>query len=371
MRAILRILLTFLAVSAAYADDTVDSTQLIAKYGLREAAEPVSNWPRWRVPQRIAVDGAVPGLTDAIRSLAPNAAVVAAANVSEMTVAAADADVMVGRSALICNDAVLAAAKNLRWLQSVYAGVESCVSNPALLERDILLTNMRAIGGPVIAEHAIGLLLGLSRGLHVTIPRQAKGEWLQNYPAESRVTVLHGKTMLVVGLGGIGSEVAERANALGMRVIATRASDAPSPAFIKHVGKPDELMKLLGEADVVVNTAPLTTETRGLFDAKVFAGMKRTAYFINVARGASVVTDDLVDALVSYRIAGAGLDVTEPEPLPSDHPLWRAPNLVLTPHVAGDSDLGVGPQLQLLRENLRRYQAGERMLSVVDLRREY
>jgi phosphoglycerate dehydrogenase-like enzyme len=156
-----------------------------------------------------------------------------------------------------------------------------------------------------------------------------------------------------------------------MRVTATRATPQPSPPFVKYVGRPEELPTLIADADVVVNTAPLTPATRGLFDAKMFARMKPTAYFINVARGAEVVTGDLVAALDSRRIAGAGLDVTDPEPLPKDHPLWRAPNLVLTPHVAAESDLGIELQLRVLKENLRRYVAGERMLSVVDLQREY
>jgi phosphoglycerate dehydrogenase-like enzyme len=120
-----------------------------------------------------------------------------------------------------------------------------------------------------------------------------------------------------------------------------------------------------------VNAAPLTTETTNIFDAKFFAAMKPTAYFINVARGRSVVTADLVSALNDGRIAGAGLDVVEPEPLPPDHPLWRSPNVIITPHVSSQSDLPPAERWALASENLRRYVAGEKMLSVVDLKREY
>jgi phosphoglycerate dehydrogenase-like enzyme len=177
--------------------------------------------------------------------------------------------------------------------------------------------------------------------------------------------------MLVVGLGGIGSEVAKRAHALGMKVVATRASGRAGPDFVSYVGLPDELPKLAGEADFVVNTAPLTPQTTGIFDAAFFAKMKPTAYFINVARGKSVVTSALVEALNGKKIAGAGLDVTDPEPLPPEHPLWKAPNVIITPHVANDSDLGYDAQIKVVQENLRRYVAGERMLSVVDVSKGY
>jgi phosphoglycerate dehydrogenase-like enzyme len=183
--------------------------------------------------------------------------------------------------------------------------------------------------------------------------------------------VIAGKTMLVVGLGGIGTEVAKRAHALGMRITATRASGRAGPNYVSYVGTPAELLKLAAQADVIVNTAPLTRETTGMFDAAFFAKMKPSAYFINVARGGSVVTAALVEALKNNRIAGAALDVFEPEPLPSNHPLWRLSNVILTPHVANDSDLGLDTQVQVTTENLRRYVKGQRMLSVVDTSKGY
>jgi phosphoglycerate dehydrogenase-like enzyme len=158
---------------------------------------------------------------------------------------------------------------------------------------------------------------------------------------------------------------------LGMKVVATRNSGHEGPEFVNYVGLPDELLKLAKEADVIVNAAPLTTATTGIFNANFFRVVKPTAYFINVARGGSVVTADLVAALNEHRIAGAGLDVVDPEPLPANHPLWRAPNVIITPHISGAADLPREERWLVARENLRRYIAGEKLLSVVDLAKEY
>lgn len=362
--------LTFVALGMVQATlaDTPKPRDLVGRYGLVESTTPVAALPRWRAPQRIAVDSSVPGLVAAVREAAPGITIVPARNIAEM--AAADADAAIGRTGVICDDSVLASGRELRWLQSVYAGVEDCMAKRRLKNGDVFLTNMRAVAGPIIAEHAIGLLLALSRGLHVSIPQQASGRWSDDY-ASTTMATLQGKTLLVVGLGGIGAEVAKRADALGMRVIATRASSRPAPAFVAQVGRPEQLAELITTADAVVITAPLTTETRGLFDADMFARMKPTAYLVNVARGEVVVTADLIAALQSRRIAGAALDVTDPEPLPKNHPLWNAPNVLVTPHVAGASDLNNEGQRLVIQENLRRYIAGERMLSVVDVERQY
>jgi phosphoglycerate dehydrogenase-like enzyme len=177
--------------------------------------------------------------------------------------------------------------------------------------------------------------------------------------------------MLVVGLGGIGLEVAKRANALGMKVIATRNSSREGPSYVSHVGLPDELPTLISQADVVVAALPLVPATTNLFDAAMFARMKKTAFFINVGRGGSVVTNDLLAALNNGTIAGAGLDVTEPEPLPTDHPLWRARNIIITPHMSAQSDLGQSARALIYREQVRRFAAGDKLLSVVDFSKGY
>jgi phosphoglycerate dehydrogenase-like enzyme len=209
----------------------------------------------------------------------------------------------------------------------------------------------------------------LTRQINAYLANQSEGKW-ERRPRQ-KLMDLDGHTMLVVGLGGIGTMIAERANAFGMHVIATRNSGHEGPSFVDYVGVADELPKLIGQADIVVNVTPLTPETMGLFNAAMFERMKPGAYFINVGRGKSVVTDDLLAALKSGRIAGAGLDVVDPEPLPNDHPLWHALNVVITPHVAGDSELKLDRAWLVMRENLRRYVAGDRLFSVVDVKRGY
>ena len=183
---------------------------------------------------------------------------------------------------------------------------------------------------------------------------------------------LEGKTVLVVGLGGIGVEVAKRAHALGMRVDRHPRERARRTGLreLRRACRTSSL-KLAAEADFVVNTAPLTPATTGMFDAKFFAAVKPGAFFVNVGRGGSVVQPELVAALKSGRLAGAGLDVTDPEPLPADSPLWQMQNVIITPHVSADSDLGDEARFAIGIENLRRYVAGEKMLSVVDVAKGY
>jgi len=351
------------AESAAGASGPVQ--QIIANFGLEPAATPVSQRAGWRKPKRILVDPYFPGLLSTLRAATPEVEFIAATP-GQLARQAVDVDAVIG----LCTPEIVAAGKAIRWISMLTSGVEQCVSIPQVRERNILVTNMQRIGGPIIAEHVLAMLLAFTRGLDVYIPAQAKGDWRRDSPAP-RTTVIAGKTMLVVGLGGIGTEVAKRAHALGMRITATRARGRDGPDYVSYVGSPAELLKLTAEADVIVNTAPLTPETTGMFNAAFFAKMKPSAYFINVARGGSVVTAALVDALKNNRIAGAALDVFEPEPLPSNHPLWRLSNVIITPHVANDSDLGLNTQVLVTAENLRRYVQGERMLSVVDTSKGY
>jgi phosphoglycerate dehydrogenase-like enzyme len=222
-----------------------------------------------------------------------------------------------------------------------------------------------------MAEHVLAMMLAYARGLYFYVPERMAARWSRELPAPGRMVTLEGKTVLVVGLGGIGVEVARRAHALGMRVVATRASGREGPEFVSYVGLPEELAKLAAGADFVVNTTPLTPATTGMFDAKFFAAVKPGAFFVNVGRGKSVVQDELIAALRNGRLGGAGLDVTDPEPLPADSPLWQMQNVILTPHVSAQSDVDDGLRMAIAAENLRRYVAGERMLSVVDVARGY
>lgn len=336
------------------------------RYQLEESSTPVRERAGWKKPNRILIVGSSSKIIEDLQAQAPGVQFVRAGNAIEAQSLAANVDAVIGA----CTPAILAAGKSIRWVQVLSAGVEECVAIPAIQQRDILVTNMQRIMGPVIAEHVTAMMLALTRGLNAFIPAQRERAWKRD-AAAGRMAVVEGKTMLVVGLGGIGTEIAKRAHALGMRVIATRASGRTGPDFVSYVGLPDELLKLASEADVVVNATPLTPQTTDLFDAAFFARMKPTAYFINIGRGKSVVTAALVEALENGKIAGAGLDVTEPEPLPPDHALWTFSNVVITPHVAANSDLGSAAQMEVVKENVRRYTVGERMLSIVDVKRGY
>ncbi|HEY0683990.1 MAG TPA: D-2-hydroxyacid dehydrogenase [Steroidobacter sp.] len=351
------------AASASGAESS--AANVIEHYGLQQGDTPVKERKGWRQPKRILIGGFAARSGPVLQSVAPGVEFIVAGT-PEAKSKIASVDAVIG----VCDADMVNAGKSIRWIQLVTAGVENCVSIPAVKERNILVTNMQRITGPIIAEHAIAMTLAFTRGLDLYIPAQARGEWDRSVPP-GRMAVVNGKTMLVVGLGGIGTEVAKRAHALGMKVTATRNSGRTGPDFVSYVGLPDELPKLASEADFIVNTAPLTPQTKGIFNAELFAKMKPTAYLINVARGGSVVTSDLIDALKSNKIAGAGLDVTDPEPLPSDHPLWKAPNVIITPHISSSSDLGQDAQMEVVRENLRRYAAGDKMLSVVDVARGY
>ncbi len=298
-----------------------------------------------------------------LRELAPNVRLVTGLTAAE---ALARADEAHGIDARLASPAFLEKATNLVWVQAMHAGVEGLVGIDAIANNDaIVLTNFRGVHGPAIADHAMAMLLSVTRQLphYAAADANRRGAPQGRY---GRPVALHGKTMLVVGLGGIGSEIAQRAHGFGMRVIGTRRSDTPSPAYIEKVGKPDELAAMLGEADVVAIAAPLTDETRGLFDEKMFAAVKPGAYLVNIARGQIVQTPALMSALASGRLAGACLDVTDPEPLPSNHPLRTLPNVIITPHMAGMSETTSSRGAALLRENLRRFSAGQPLMNVVD-----
>jgi phosphoglycerate dehydrogenase-like enzyme len=347
---------------------------LVKELGIRESDAPARSRKEWRVPKKIVLMGGDPGTRaqrDAFAAILPNAEIVVVPNMAAAVPVMNNADIIVGLTSYpgICEPEIINNAKELRWILSMSAGVERCVAVPAVSSRNLLVTNARAVESSAIGEHAVAMTMALARGIDRFVVDTKAGQWKRENSA--RMQTLAGKTMLVVGLGGIGTEVASRAHGLGMKVVATRNSGRTGPDYVSYVGLPDELMTLAKDADVIVNTAPLTTETKGLFNAKFFAAMKPSAYFVNVARGGSVVTADLQKALEEGRIAGAGLDVVDPEPLPANHPLWKAPNLIITPHISSRSDLQGEQRWILARENLRRYIAGDKMLSEVDLKREY
>ena len=265
-----------------------------------------------------------------------------------------------------CTPEFLAAADQLVWAQSPSAGVAWLLERDGIRTRDeIVVTNMQGIHGPAIAEHVFGMLLTLTRDIGYHQDPSRRGEWNRGGSGREAIA-LSGRTMLVVGLGGIGSEVARRAKGFDMEVLATRRSRKAPPAYVDRQGTGADLDALLPLADVVVLCVPLTEETEGMIDARTLGLMKRGAYLINIARGKVVDTDALVAALDSGQLAGAGLDVTEPEPLTPGHRLWNLPNVVITPHVASRAALTGERREALLEENLRRFGAGEPLLNVVD-----
>ncbi len=340
------------------------ASALIDSLGLHVAATPVRERSGWRPPRVVLVGESLRELLPQLRATAPQARFVEIDKATARDIAAADATFGV------CTPPVLEAAQHLQWIQWPAAGVERCVQQPQLRARAPLVTNLQRTMGPSIAEHVIAMMLALSRHFDEFYRQQLQGHW-EPFDSAPELGDVGGKTVLVAGLGGIGTEVARRAHALGMRVVATRASGHEGPEFVSYVGLPDELPRLAREADFVVNCLPLTPETTAIFNKEFFATMKHSAYFISIGRGGSTVTADLTAALTQGTIAGAGLDVVDPEPLPPDSPLWRAPHLIITPHISANTAVAEEMRDAVLIENLRRYVAGEPMLSVVDISKGY
>jgi len=338
----------------------------IEDLGLIEAPRALRESAAWKKPERVLAFRAPEALRESLRLAAPGVEILWAANAQEYVERAPLADVVLGP----CSPDMVAAAKRLRWLQSFSAGVESCIAQEPLRNGTVILTNMQRIGAPVMADHVMAMLLSFSRNLPQYHDAQRDAKWVAHRDVGGAFG-LAGKTMFIAGLGGTGLEIAKRAKGFGMRVTGTRNSARTAPDYVDYVGLPQDMPRLLADADVVVNALPLTSSTRGVFDAAAFNAMKRGAWFINVGRGTTVVTAALVQALQDRKLAGAGLDVVDPEPLPPEHALWKMPNVIITPHIAADISEYDEPRWVLARENLRRYVAGDRLLSVVDPQRGY
>lgn len=325
-------------------------------------------------PIAIATEGGTRALTflagplepdelERLRELAPNLQILAGLAPDEALAVAGRVQGIDGR---YCTSEFVAAAPELVWVQAGSAGVERYLRVPELVQRgEIVLTNMRGVAAAAIADHAFAMLLALTRRLEPRFAAAREGRWQRDQEGAAALA-LEGRTLLVLGLGSIGSEVARRGGGFGMRVLATRKGSGPRPACVERVEPPERLFDLLAEADVVALCLPLTAQTQGLFSREAFAALKPGAFLVNVARGKLVDTDALLEALESGRLGGACLDVTDPEPLPSDHPLWRRPDVVITPHVAGEAALSEQREAELYRENLRRFAAGEPLLNPVD-----
>jgi phosphoglycerate dehydrogenase-like enzyme len=280
-----------------------------------------------------------------------------------------DAEVFIGWS---LRAEQVAAAKKLRWVHSTAAAIHQLLS-PELVAGDIALTNSTQVHGPVVAEHALALLLALAKRIPSAVRLQQQGVWGQTilWEERPRPREVSGATLGVVGLGSIGGELAGKAHALGMRVIAVREHPEKGTGGTDAVYGLADLSRLLRESDYLVLAAPLTEKSRGLMNAERLAQMKAEAFLINVSRGALVDEPALAAALEKHTIAGAALDVFAAEPLPAESLLWRLENLLITPHTAAVTERLWERHYDLLADNLRRYLAGQPLRGVVDKSRGY
>jgi phosphoglycerate dehydrogenase-like enzyme len=257
-------------------------------------------------------------------------------------------------------------AKKLRWIQSPSAGVEPYMF-PELIDSHVLLTNAKGCYGPAIGEHAFGLLFSLTRQLANQTRNMAEGKWER----QGVMVEMKGKTMGIVGFGGIGSQVARRARSMDMKIIAVDIV----PKYKEQIGDMCDEIRLVQDgglewlmknAEVVVSAAPHTKISEAMFDKRLFSLMKPGSYFINVSRGKLVKTNDLIEVLKSGHLAGAGLDVTDPEPLPADHELWKLPNVIITSHIAAQSQYSFNRMQSVFSENVNRFIKGFPLQNLVD-----
>ena len=258
-------------------------------------------------------------------------------------------------------------AKNLRWIHALTAGVEFLLF-PETQNSPVLISNSKGIHGIPMAEHVLGMMLSFTRRLPLLQQQQQKHLWQR--PPIDDLQEINGKTMAVVGLGAIGREIARKAKAMDMRVVAAKREMTQEP-FVDRLYRPEQLLEMLAEADFVVVALPLTDATNGLFGREQFAAMKPSAYFINVSRGAVVQEEPLLECLKAGRIAGAGLDVFVEEPLPAANPFWDLPNVIITPHLAAISPVYLDRAIKLFADNLSRYIADKPLLTPIDKARGY
>ncbi len=308
-----------------------------------------------------------PALVEELRSAAPQASIVpvSADNVMQEI---ADADAFIGN----ITSAEVRAGKNLKWVGVMSAGVETVLfpkdGSSDLRQSNIILTNNKIVQGPEIADHALAMLLMMSRNLYALYRNDQQQIW---DPKTFHGIELSGKTAVIIGVGGVGTQIALRANAFGMTVIGVDPEDKPFLPFIQRIVKPDDLDEVVPLADVIFISAPDTPKSHKMMGTREFGLMKKNSYFIAVSRGGVYEMGGLVKALDEKRLAGAGVDVTDPEPLPKGHPLWQFQNVVITPHIAGRSDRDAARMMGTIEENLRRFIEGKPMINVVDKQKGY
>ncbi|MBV8715696.1 MAG: D-2-hydroxyacid dehydrogenase [Chloroflexi bacterium] len=256
-------------------------------------------------------------------------------------------------------------ANKLEWLQAPAIAPPAGYYFPELQAHPVVVTNFRGIFNDHIAAHIMMFVLAFARGLHRYFPLQLQHKWAPDR-LDTGVVHLPNSTALIVGVGGIGAETALKCAAFGIQVLGVDARLRDSPPGVMELHRPDRLDDLLPRADFVILTIPHTPETEGLMNAARFARMKRSAFFINIGRGMTTRLADLDRALREGTIAGAGLDVFEQEPLPSDHPLWSAPNVLITPHTAGFGPYLDDRRLEIIVDNAKRFVQKQPLRNVVD-----
>jgi phosphoglycerate dehydrogenase-like enzyme len=257
---------------------------------------------------------------------------------------------------------LLTQAVNLRWIQNEGAGVERLLT-PAVVAADIVVTNARSLHAVQISEHVLAMMFAFARDFKQVFKAQREHVWR---PPEFHPFCLEGQSLGVVGMGGIGDALARKAHHLGMRVIGLRRKVHDPPPYVDELVRPDGLHDLLRQADHVAVCCPLTPETEGIIGTEELHIMKQSAYIYNIGRGRIIQGEPLLLALKEGWIAGAGLDVTDPEPLPADHELWDLPNVIITGHTSGTAPHNAENFFELLSENLRRFLADKPLLNVVD-----
>jgi len=273
-----------------------------------------------------------------------------------------NADIFFGR----IPQKVFLAAKQLKWIQVFGAGVETCFF-PELVESDVVLTNTSGAFNQVMADHAFGLILSISRGIAYFVKNQTKKLWARDRTFHQ----LAGQTLGVIGLGNIGCEIAKRGKAFGMKIAAADIKAMECPAFVDELCSMQDVDKVLEQSDYLVIIVPLTPETRGMIGAAEIAMMKPTAHLINIGRGPIVDEAALIDALKNGVIAGAGLDVFEKEPLPPESEFWEMDNVVISPHMGGIAPETRDISFEIFLQNFKRFVAGRPLRNVIDKQRQF
>ncbi len=315
---------------------------------------------------------------DLLRDDSPDTEFILCTEQQQLPVALADAQALIGGP---LTPELLNGAPQLRWLQSNSAGVDRLLT-PELILHDIIVTNYSGAQASNIAEHLMALMFVFARGLAQLIRCQHQGEWTTQPPNErprlpqtrfySRYTFdLKDQTLAIAGLGAIGCELAWRAKGVGMRVIGSNRQPGDRPPGVDQIYGPDDWHEMLSQADHIAICLPLTPRTHHLFGLAEFRKMKPNAYLYNTSRGAIIDQSALIQALQDGTLAGAGLDVTTPEPLPAQSPLWYMPNVLITCHTSGASPLIEERGFDIIRENIRRYRQDQPLINLVDKHEGY